>query len=164
MKLPIWEPSTDWKKKANMTRFIDFVNKRYGQNFDLYDDLYNWSINNLPDFWASVWAFIEIRASTPYHTVVTDPSQMLGCKWFQGARLNFAENLLRCRDDRTALVFKGGSQDPVRLTYAQLYDQVARLAKSLIDSGAKVDNRRTLCLREARKYMDLTPKHYKGGK
>ncbi len=141
MKLPIWEPSTDWKKKANMTRFIDFVNKRYGQNFTIYDDLYNWSINNLPDFWASVWAFVGIKASTPYHTVVTDPSQMLGCKWFQGARLNFAENLLRCRDDRTALVFKGESQDPVRLTYAQLYDQVARLSKSLIDSGVKVGDR-----------------------
>ena len=66
---------------------------------------------------------------------------MLGVKWFPGARLNFAENLLRFRDDRTALVFRSEVSAPRRLTYAQLYDQVARLAKSLRDSGVGVGDR-----------------------
>jgi len=55
MKMPIWEPSEERIKKANMTRFIDFVNKRYGQKIDSYNELHEWPINNLSDFWASMW-------------------------------------------------------------------------------------------------------------
>ena len=141
MEVPIWEPSEERKRAANMTRFMDFVNKRYGQSLNSYDDLYNWSVDNIPDFWASLWEFTDIKASKPYDAVVTDLDKMLGARWFPGARLNFAENLLRYRDDKIALIFKGEAQEAVRLTYAQLYDQVARLAKSLRESGVTVGDR-----------------------
>lgn len=141
MKLPIWEPSEERKRNANMTRFMNFVNKRHGRSFDSYDELYNWSINNIPDFWASFWEFADIKASKPYDAVVTDLDKMPGARWFPGARLNFAENLLRYRDDKTALIFKGEAQEAVRVTYAQLYDQVARLAKSLRESGITAGDR-----------------------
>lgn len=59
MKLPIWESAEERKKNANMTRFIGFINERYGRKFDSYDQLYDWSITNLADFWASVWEFAE---------------------------------------------------------------------------------------------------------
>jgi len=140
-KLPIWEPSEEYKRNTNLTRFMDFVNKRHGQNFDSYDDLYNWSINSIPDFWASLWEFADIKASKPYDTVVTDLDKMPGARWFPGARFNFAENLLRYRDDNTALIFKSEAQEAIKLTYAQLYDQVARLAKSLRESGVTVGDR-----------------------
>ena len=141
MEVPIWEPSEERKRAANMTRFMDFVNKRYGQSLNSYDDLYNWSVDKIPDFWASLWEFADIKASKPYDAVVTDLDKMLGARWFPGARLNFAENLLRYRDDKIALIFKGEAQEAVRLTYAQLYDQVARLAKSLRASGVTVGDR-----------------------
>lgn len=141
MEVPIWEPSEERKRAANMTRFMDFVNERYGQSLNSYDDLYNWSVDNIPDFWASLWEFADIKASKPYDAVVTDVDKMLGARWFPGARLNFAENLLRYRDDKIALIFKGEAQEAVRLTYAQLYDQVARLAKSLRESGVTVGDR-----------------------
>jgi len=141
MEVPIWKPSEERKRAANMTRFMDFVNKRYGQSLNSYDDLYNWSVDNIPDFWASLWEFADIKASKPYDAVVTDLDKMLGARWFPGARLNFAENLLRYRDDKIALIFKGEAQEAVRLTYAQLYDQVARLAKSLRESGVTVGDR-----------------------
>ncbi|MBA7708259.1 Acetyl-coenzyme A synthetase [subsurface metagenome] len=141
MKLPIWQPSEERKKNTNITKFIDFVNKRYGQKLRGYNELYEWSINNLANFWASVWDFCEIKASKPYDSVITRAERMMDTKWFQGARLNFAENLLRYRDNQTALIFKGEAQEAVRLSYAELYDQVARLAKSLRESGVTVGDR-----------------------
>jgi len=135
MKLPIWEPSKEQKRSANMTRFIDFVNKRHGQSFNSYDELYNWSINSIPDFWAAVWDFVDIKASKSYETVVADVSKMPGAKWFTGARLNFAENLLRYRDEHIAFTFKGETQKSTKMSYAELYDFVVRLAKSLREMG-----------------------------
>lgn len=141
MKSPIWEPSEERQKSANMTRFIAFVNERHGKNFDSYDELYNWSITNLADFWASVWEFVEIKASKSYATVMAPAKRMMDTKWFPGAQLNFAENLLQYRDGKTALIFKGEAQEAFRMTYAELYDQVARLAKSLRDIGVKAGDR-----------------------
>jgi len=131
----LWKPSEERKRNANITKFMDFVNKRYKQNFRTYHELYDWSISKIPDFWASVWDFVGIKASKSYDTVVDDVNKMPGAKWFIGARLNFAENLLRYRDDHTAFVFKGETQKSARMSYAELYDSVARLAKSLREMG-----------------------------
>jgi acetoacetyl-CoA synthetase len=89
----------------------------------------------MPDFWAAVWDFAEIKASRGYAEVVDDLSNFPGARWFGGARLNFAENLLRHRDDRLAFMFQGETRKSATLTYAQLYDQVARLAQSLRELG-----------------------------
>ena len=122
----LWEPSQERIEQSNMARFINHVNETCGTDFSSYADLYQWSIEDIPGFWAAMWDFAGITASTPYDTVVDDPSKMPGARWFSGARLNFAENLLRYRDDRTALIFKGEADAVRRLTYAQLYDEVAR--------------------------------------
>ena len=137
----LWKPSEEQKRNANITKFMDFVNKRYRQNFRTYQELYDWSINKIPDFWASVWDFVGIKASKGYNTVVDDVSKMPGAKWFIGSRLNFAENLLRYRDDHTAFVFKGENQKSARMSYAELYDSVARLAKSLREMGVAPGDR-----------------------
>ena len=137
----LWKPSEERKKSANMTAFIKFVNNQYNQKFDSYDELYNWSIDNIPDFWATMWDFVDIRASKSYDTVVDDPGKMPGTKWFAGAKLNFAENLLRYRDDHIALIFKGEGQEPAKITYAELYDQVARLSRSLREQGVTAGDR-----------------------
>jgi acetoacetyl-CoA synthetase len=65
----------------------------------------------------------------PYEQVIDDATKMPGARWFTGARLNFAENLLRYRDDRLALVFRGEDRVRRTYTYAQLYDEVARVAR-----------------------------------
>jgi len=140
-KKPLWVPSEERKKKANMTRFIDHVNKKYGKNFASYWELYDWSVEEIPDFWAAVWDFVEIKASQPYTRVVDDLKKFPGARWFEGARLNFAENLLRYRDDRPAFKFVGETQKTSQMTYAELYDTVARLAKSLRDLGIKPGDR-----------------------
>ncbi|NJC98778.1 MAG: acetoacetate--CoA ligase [Anaerolineae bacterium] len=141
MRTPLWTPSEERKRNANITRIIDEVNARHRLNLASYSDLYDWSVNQIPDFWAEVWDFADIKASKHYDKVVEDPSKFPGAKWFPGAKLNFAENLLRYRDDQIAFIFKGETQTSKRMTYAELYDSVARLAKSLKESGVGVGDR-----------------------
>ncbi len=141
MKQPLWRPSEDRIQNANMTRFIRFINERQGRAFRTYSELYPWSIENIPDFWAAMWEFGDIRASRGYDTVVDDLSRMPGAQWFTGARMNFAENLLRHRDDQVALIFKGEAHPSIRMTYRELYDSVARLTQSLRNVGVGPDDR-----------------------
>ncbi len=141
MGKPLWKPAEERKRQANITRYIEFVNRRYHKNFRSYQELYEWSVSEIPEFWASVWDFVDVRASRKYDTVVDDVRKMPGTKWFIGARLNFAENLLRYRDGHTAFVFKGETQVSRRMTYAQLYDTVARLAASLRNIGVRPGDR-----------------------
>ena len=118
-----------------MYRFMQEVNRTYGTNFADYESLYQWSVENIAAFWAEMWRFAGIKASKGYEQVIDDPAKMPGAKWFTGSRLNFAENLLRYRDDQTALIFRG--EDAVRrtLTYAELYAATARVAASLKAGG-----------------------------
>ena len=141
MEKPLWEPSEERKNRANITRFIGVVNEKYGLEIDSYTQLWNWSIESIPDFWATMWEFGEIKASRGYDEVVDDLSKFPGAKWFGGARLNFAENLLRYRDDQLAFIFKGETQKSATMTYAELYDTVARLAKSLREMGVAPGDR-----------------------
>lgn len=140
-KTPLWEPSEERKQNANITRFIQFVNRKYGKSLSTYWDLYDWSVSEIPDFWAAVWDFVEIRASQPYEKVVDDLEKFPGASWFPGAKLNFAQNLLRYRDDRLAFKFVGETQKTAQMTYAELYDTVARLAQSLKELGIQPGDR-----------------------
>ncbi len=141
MKQPLWVPSEERIKHANMTRFMTFVNKTYNKNFTSYFELYDWSITQIPDFWAAVWDFVGIKASKPYQTVVEDLSVFPGTKWFPGAELNFAENLLRYRDNNIAFIFKCETKPSVYITYEELYRTVARLADALRKAGVKKGDR-----------------------
>jgi len=137
----LWEPSKERILNSNMKRFMDIINNKHGKSFGEFSDLYQWSVDNIPDFWASMWDFAGIIASKPYDRVIDDVTRMPGAKWFEGARLNFAENLLRYRDGQTALIFKGEDQDAIRMTYAELYDEVARLSSSLRKAGVQKGDR-----------------------
>jgi acetoacetyl-CoA synthetase len=141
MKKPLWEPSPQLVEQSNITRFRRFVNQKYSLNLNDYQELYAWSINYIPEFWTAMWEFAGIKASKGFDRVVDDPTKMPGAKWFEGARLNFAENLLRFRDDRTALIFKGETKEAKKITYAQLYSQVAALAESLRAMGIQAGDR-----------------------
>ena len=137
----LWEPSKERILNSNMKRFMDIINQKHGKSFSEYSDLYQWSVENIPDFWASMWDFAGIIASKPYDLVIDDVKKMPRAKWFEGARLNFAENLLRYRDGQTALIFKGEDQDAIRMTYAELYDEVSRLSASLREMGVQKGDR-----------------------
>ncbi len=137
----LWEPSAQRIEQANLTSFIKFVNQKHGTSFRDYFDLYHWSIHRIPEFQAAVWEFFQVIHSRPYRQVAQGLDRMPGTKWFVDARLNFAENLLRYRDQQEAIIFKPEQGPLRRMTYAQLYDQVARLAASLEDMGVEPGDR-----------------------
>ena len=100
-----------------------------------FHELYQWSIHCRENFWETVWEFGGIIASQPYEKVLEDSAKMIGAKWFQGARLNFAENLLRFRDDQVALAFKGEGLPVRKITYAEWYGDVPPFAASMKPMG-----------------------------
>ena len=134
-KRPLWTPPESVRYNANMTRFIAFVNERHGLSLTSYQELYSWSIEKIPDFWADAWDFTGIKCFRKYDTVIDDLGHFPGAKWFVGARLNFAENLLSYRDDYPAFIFHGENVVSDGMTYGELYDAVARLATSLKEMG-----------------------------
>ena len=141
MKTPLWNPTEEEIQHANLTRFLNYVNGKHGKNFNTHSHLYQWSIESIPDFWARLWEFADIKASRGYDQVVDDVWKMPGAKWFSGARLNFAENLLRFRDNRPAFIFRGETRRRLTMTYAELHATVARLARSLRELGLKPGDR-----------------------
>ena len=120
-----WYPSQERVNNSNMTRFMQSINQKLGTDLGHYDQLYKWSVDHIPEFWAALWEFTGIVASQPYDRVVENLDKMPGAHWFPGAQMNFAENLLRYRDDRTALLFKAETAKSYRISYAELYNRVA---------------------------------------
>lgn len=135
MKKPLWQPSDESIRNANMTRFMEAVNKRYGTKFTGYFDLYDWSVTDIPQFWEAVWDFVGIKAFKKYSEVVDDLSLFPGTTWFPGAELNFAENLLKYRDNKTAFLFKRETDQPGSISYEELFHTVGRLADALRSHG-----------------------------
>src|SRR5262249_29521888 len=100
-----------------------------------------WSVTERERFWQSIWSFCGVIGDAPGETVLLDGERMPGARWFPDARLNFAENLLRRRDRGTALVFWGEERVRSRVSYADLYSEVSRLAQALRAAGVKPRDR-----------------------
>ncbi|GBC68335.1 Acetyl-coenzyme A synthetase [archaeon HR01] len=142
----LWSPSDEVVEKANMTRFIEYASDLNGLELDpfrrgSYFQLYRWSIEEIPRFWDTVWSFLGIKTSQHYSAVVDDLGRFPGASWFIGARLNFAENLLRRRDGKTALIALREDGQVRRMTYSDLYGFAAGVAKGLKEVGVKSGDR-----------------------
>ena len=131
----IWQPSDDYKKNSKMFEFIRYVVEKYNLKDTEYETVHQWSVLNPYAFWGEIWDFCDIVYSKQYDNVVVNPRKMPGAKWFTGARLNFAENLLRRKDNQTAIIFYGEDSVKKELTYLQLYDEVRRVAAGLKKLG-----------------------------
>ncbi len=145
---PLWTPSDTRVDAARMTAFMQFVRAEAPQaevpQVTDWDSLYAWSIEAPEAFWQAVWRFTGIVSSTPPEHVVDDPSRMPGARWFEGARLNFAENLLRHageRPEQEALVAWNEHGQQQVFTYAELETAVARTARALAAMGVGVGDR-----------------------
>lgn len=138
---PLWKPSAERVARAEMTTFMRELNRRFALNLSDYDGLYRWSIGQPEQFWAAVWDFCEVIASERGERVLIDGDKMPGAKWFPDVRLNFAQNLLRRRDDTDALVFWGEDKARRRLSHAELYRAVAALAAALRAEGVEPGDR-----------------------
>ena len=140
MKKPLWIPSIDGIENSNIIRYIKWINKKYRKFFHTYEDLYNWSVNNIEDFWESIWNYSKIIHSKKY-TSVLKSKQMLGSKWFNGAKLNFAENLLKFNDEKIAIISSREDKPNIYITYKELNKYVASLSASMKKMGIKNGDR-----------------------
>jgi acetoacetyl-CoA synthetase len=141
MKKIMWQPSVEQIQRSQMFKFKEYINTNHGLNLDSYQDLHEWSVNQIPTFWEETWNYFDIIHAEPYTQVVDDVSKMPGAKWFAGSRLNFTENLLRRRDEKSAILFKGEGQPVRKITYAELYRSVAQTAQALKDAGVEKGDR-----------------------
>lgn len=142
MNKPIWEPGSDRVERANISRFMRFVRESTG-NDDIrrYAALYDFSVRQPDRFWSLVWEFCGIRAHGEMEPVLVDREKMPGARWFPNVTLNFAQNLLRYKDDRCAIVFRNEWGHKREYTYAELHAEVGRLAHALKDAGVGVGDR-----------------------
>ena len=135
MAQPLWRPSPDRAAAAQLTRFIAEVERRWGFAAADFAALHRWSVAHKEEFWQTLWTFGGVVAETRGETVLADGERMPGARWFPEARLNFAENLLRRRDDAPAAIFRGEDRARRAVSRRELYDLVSRLVQALRAEG-----------------------------
>ncbi len=141
MSEPLWRPSAERVANSNLKRFTDYVVDQHGADGSDYAALHRWSVAHRDEFWDAVWDFAGVVARQKGHSVVENGDLMPGARWFPEARLNFAENLLRRRDEEMALFFFGENEVKRSLSFSQLYDSVSRLSQALRDAGVSPGDR-----------------------
>jgi acetoacetyl-CoA synthetase len=137
----LWSPTQDQINATQMDTFRNQVNIRFNLDLNSYQNLHEWSVTHISDFWKAIWGYMAIEFSSDYAQVVDDESKMPGAKWFKGVRLNFAENLMRIRSDKPAIHFKGEGQAVRTLSYNELFDEVEKLASALRKIGIQQGDR-----------------------
>ncbi|GAA4577721.1 acetoacetate--CoA ligase [Micromonospora coerulea] len=129
----LWTPPADVRERSRIGGYLRWLAEHRGLEFADYDALWQWSVTDLAAFWRSIWEFFEVVAHTPPTATLTDPA-MPGTRWFPGATLNYAENVLRMPgrgDDDPVVIAYGQTRPPVTLTAAELREQVRRVAAGL---------------------------------
>ena len=137
----LWKPSKERIARSNINAFIKVANKRWQAGISDSQALYAWSIAQPEQFWVAVWEFCGVIAQTRGERVLIDGDKMPGAQWFPDAKLNFAENLLRRRDDADALVFWGEDKVRRRMSFAEVHDAVSRTAQAMSALGIKPGDR-----------------------
>ena len=138
------EPSERDLTQSNMAQYISWLKEKGYGDFPDYHALHQWSVDNLETFWATIWEYTGVIASRPYDKVLGSRS-MPGAEWFPGARLNFAENLLREAvhgdPDKLAISAVSETRPRIRLTYGEVLAKVGALEAFLRAQGVKPGDR-----------------------
>ncbi len=135
MPNPIWTPAPEQVQATQIYRFMQRVNQSCQLNLTTYEQLYRWSNAAPAEFWRQIWTQCGVIGQESDSTTLVDADLMPGARWFPSARLNFAENLLRYRDDHTAIIFRNETSQRRSLSYRELFQQTAMLAAGLKEAG-----------------------------
>jgi acetoacetyl-CoA synthetase len=127
----LWRPSVERVERATITGYARWLERTRGLDLPDYQSLWEWSVDDLEGFWASIWERFDVIASVPYERVLGSRA-MPGAEWFPGARLNFAEHVLRPRADGDVAIRHASELRPLaELTQGCLRGEVARVAGGL---------------------------------
>ncbi len=130
----LWEPTEQGRARANLTRYLSWLNEARGLTFVSYEELWHWSTTDLEAFWASVCEFFGVVFHQAYTRVLED-RRVPTARWFPGAQINYAEHALRRRDEHVAVIFRSESRPLMTLTYAELSRRTAAVAVALKGMG-----------------------------
>jgi len=137
----LWQPSPQRAAATHLARFIQVIGQQLDPSVRDWDSLYRFSVDRPESFWKAIWEFGSVIAERRGESFADGWPAMPGTRFFPDARLNFAENLLRFRDERTALIFAGEDGSRRRFSYAELYRQVAHVAQGLRAAGVEPGDR-----------------------
>jgi acetoacetyl-CoA synthetase len=140
MTEPLWTPDEARCRATRLNDFMQTLSQRHQLDLNSYEQLHQWSVEQSETFWSDFWDYAGIIGDKG-DRVLEHPDRMPGARWFPRARLNFAENLLRYRDDRSAVIFRGEDDTRIELSHAELYLQVAQLASALRREGVTAGDR-----------------------
>ena len=142
MNKVLWEPNHDYIKKTNLTNYMLFLQDNFSININNYDELWTWSVKENKLFWKSLWDYFGIIHSNTYSTILKNENDFPPNNlWFEGAKLNFAENLLRYNDDTISFIFESELIGPKSISYKELNNKVRSLAVNLKKIGIKKGDR-----------------------
>jgi acetoacetyl-CoA synthetase len=127
----LWTPPEDVLQTTNVGRYLTYLRRTRGLEFDGYEELWTWSVTELEDFWSSLWDYLGVVPRTPPAAVLAD-RRMPGAKWFPGATLNYAEHALARAGEKPAIMARSQTRSgDVVWSGADLADRVARAAAGL---------------------------------
>ncbi len=131
---PLWTPAPEAVRASEIVRFMAEANRRYGLSLTDYRQLHHWSVDNLPAFWELVWDFCGVIGDKGA-PLLSDGARMPGAKFFPGAKLSLAENMLRKTGAEPAMIFRGEDKKRYQLTFDELHALVSRLQQAMKAAG-----------------------------
>ncbi len=141
MSKVLWKPTQESIEKANLTRYRKWLSQNLSLHFDTYDELWQWSVDHIDDFWKSLWNYFKILAEGDY-VAVRSSDQMPGIHWFEGARLNYAEHIFRnFKNGETAIIHASEKKSIQEISWNTLKQDTACFQKFLVDAGIKEGDR-----------------------
>ena len=137
----LWEGRSEFQNNSHLSRYMNWLQDHKGLSFEDYHSLWNWSITNVSDFWASIWEYFKIRSSTPYSQVLNS-YDMPGTQWFTGSQLNYCEHLFRkANSNSAAIIFGNESGKRETITWSELRSKVGSFSNYLKASGIRKGDR-----------------------
>lgn len=131
---PLWSPSQEQINNTYLKTFIDQIAQKYGASLNDYDDIWQWSVDNNDKFWSEVWDFCGIIGDKG-ERIIENENKMPGAKFFPDAKINFAENLLKRRDEGIAIISRDEMGSERKITFEELYEQVSLWQQAFKDAG-----------------------------
>lgn len=137
----LWEPSQDIQDQSNIKRFMTWLEVHRGLKFEQYDQLWEWSVTEVENFWSAIWDYFEIKAERPYEDVLSG-SKMPNVQWFSGAVLNYAEHIFRNEErGKIAVIHQSEIREQQELTWEELKRNTAAAAQHLKSIGVTSGDR-----------------------
>ena len=136
----LWEGQNSFKENSHLFQYQNWLKVHYKLSFKSYNELWSWSVNNIEDFWTSIWEYFQIISHTPFKNIIS--GSMPECLWFEGSTLNYAEHIFRHSDgNETAIYFGNEAGIYTKTSWKELKQKVASMAWYLKSVGVKKGDR-----------------------